>query len=144
MGQEIHYKPIGIIHTPFKTVEGTPIQPAGALGIEGRIEVFPEYAEGLRDLDGFSHIVLIYHFHVSRGGALIVRPYMDTEERGVFATRSPRRPNPIGLSVVRLKRIDGNTICVQDVDIVDGTPFARHKALCPRLRYERGSSYRVA
>lgn len=117
---DIRYKPIGVIRSPFKEPKGTPIQPAGAKGIDGTVEIFPEYAEGLKDIEGFSHIILLYHFHLSKGSALIVKPYMDSEAHGVFATRGPSRPNPIGLSVVRLVRVEGNTLHIQDVDIVDG------------------------
>ena len=128
---EIKYKPIGIIHSPYKQPKGTPIQPAGAKGIDGRVEVFPEYAEGLKDVEGFSHIILIYHFHLSEEASLKAKPYMDSEERGVFAMRGPSRPNPIGISVVRLVRIEDNILHIQDVDIVDGTPLLDIKPYVP-------------
>jgi len=121
--KEIKYKPIGIVHSPFKESAGTPIQPKASKGAEGMVEVFPEYTEGLSDLDGFSHIILICHFHLSRHAPLKVKPYMDNDFRGVFATRSPARPNPIGLSVVRLKRIENNKLYIKDLDIIDGTPL---------------------
>jgi len=133
MKLSIHYKPIGIIHSPFKEIKGTPIQPAGSGGIEGSVEVFPEYTQGLKDLEGFSHIILLYHFHLSGKPVLTVTPYMDSQERGVFATRSPRRPNPIGISVVRLVRIEGSIIHIQDVDIVDGTPLLDIKPYVPEF-----------
>ena len=95
---EIRYRPIGVIRSPFKNLEGTPIQPAGARGIAGTVEVFPEYVEGLKDIDGFSHIILLYHFHLSKGASLRVKPFMDNCEHGIFAIRGPSRPNPIGLS----------------------------------------------
>ena len=120
---EVRYKPIGIIHSPFKEPEGTPIQPADGKGIDGTVEVFPEYAEGLKDVEGFSHIVLIYHFHLSKKTSLKVKPYLDNEVHGVFATRAPSRPNPIGISTVRLIRIEGNILYIQDVDVVDQTPL---------------------
>ena len=104
----LKYKPIGVIHSPFKEPKGTPIQPAGAKGINGTVEVFPEYAEGLKDIEGFSHIILIYHFHLSKRSLLKVKPYMDNELHGVFAMRGPSRPNPIGISVVRLIKIKEN------------------------------------
>jgi len=129
--KEIHYKPIGIVHSPFKEPEGTPIQPAGAAGIGARIELFAEYAKGLKDLNGFSHIILIFHFHLSKKGLLRVKPYMDSKVRGVFATRSPSRPNPIGISVVRLVKIEENILYIQDVDIVDGTPLLDIKPYVP-------------
>src|SRR4030042_3647939 len=97
---EMKYKPIGIIHSPFKDVEGTPIQPTGAEGIKGTVEVFAEYVAGLKDLVGFSHIILLYHFHLSEGYSLGVKPFLDEEIRGLFATRSPARPNPIGISII--------------------------------------------
>ena len=130
---EIKYKPIGIIHSPFKEPKGTPIQPAGAKGIDGTVEVFPEYAEGLKDVEGFSHIILIYHFHLSKKSSLKVKPYLDNEVHGVFATRAPSRPNPIGISTVRLLRIEGNILYIQDVDIVDETPLLDIKPYVPEF-----------
>lgn len=125
------YHPIGIIRSPFKTTAGTPIQPAGAEGILGRVEVFPEYSAGLKDIVGFSHLVLIYHFHLSKGASLLVRPYMDDAEHGVFATRAPSRPNPIGVSIVRLVGVNGSVLHIRDVDIVDGTPLLDIKPYVP-------------
>jgi len=130
---EIKYKPIGVIHTRFKESKGTPIQPAGAKGINGTIEVFPEYAEGLGDVEGFSHIILIYHFHLSKGSSLRVKPFMDNEAHGVFAMRGPSRPNPIGISIVRLVRTEGNILHIQDVDIIDGTPLLDIKPYVPKF-----------
>ena len=120
---KIEYSPIGIIHSPFKKPEGTPIQPSAAKGVRGEVDVFPEFAEGLEDLAGFSHIILLYHFHLSKKFKLKVKPFLDDEHRGLFATRAPARPNPIGLSVVRLTNIDHATLHVQDMDIVDKTPL---------------------
>ncbi|MGD8366764.1 MAG: tRNA (N6-threonylcarbamoyladenosine(37)-N6)-methyltransferase TrmO [Desulfobacterales bacterium] len=119
----IHYTPIGVIRSPFTKIDDMPIQPAGARGVEGTVELRPEYAEGLKDLDGFSHIYLLYHFHQSRGFSLTVTPFLDKTPRGLFATRAPKRPNAIGLSVVRLDRIEGNVLYILDVDILDGTPL---------------------
>ena len=130
---EIKYKPIGVIHSPFKKPKGTPIQPAGAKGIRGTVEVFPGYAKGLKDVDGFSHLILIYHFHLSQGTSLEAKPYMNNQARGVFAMRGPNRPNPIGISVVRLVRIEGNILHIQDVDIVDGTPLLDIKPYVPEF-----------
>lgn len=127
----IELKPIGIIHSPFKTLSGMPIQPAGAAGVEGTIELFEEYHAGLKDLDGFSHIILLYHFHGSQGFNLHVVPFMDPEPRGVFATRAPKRPNPIGLSVVQLEKIEGNLLHIRNVDILDGTPLLDIKPYVP-------------
>jgi tRNA-Thr(GGU) m(6)t(6)A37 methyltransferase TsaA len=129
--EKIQYKPIGIIHSPFREAKGTPIQPAGAQGIEGSVKVFSEYAEGLKDLEGFSHIILLYHFHLAGESRLTVIPFMDSIPRGVFATRSPRRPNPIGISIVRLIRIEKNILHIQDIDIVDGTPLLDIKPHVP-------------
>jgi tRNA-Thr(GGU) m(6)t(6)A37 methyltransferase TsaA len=130
---EIKYKSIGVIHSPFKEPKGTPIQPAGAKGTNGTVEVFPEYAEGLKDIEGFSHIILLYHFHLSKGSALIVKPFMDNEAHGVFAMRGPSRPNPIGISVVCLIRVEANILHIRDVDIVDGTPLLDIKPYIPEF-----------
>jgi tRNA-Thr(GGU) m(6)t(6)A37 methyltransferase TsaA len=123
MTSSITYSPIGIIHSPFRESRGTPIQPGSGKDIEGTVEVYEEFAEGLKDLDGFSHIILIYHLHLVEGYRLQVIPYMDDRERGIFATRGPGRPNPIGISVVRLVTIDKNLLTIRDLDIVDGTPL---------------------
>jgi tRNA-Thr(GGU) m(6)t(6)A37 methyltransferase TsaA len=130
---EIRYRPIGVVHSPFKEPKGTPIQPAGAIGIEGIVEIFPEYAEGLKDIEGFSHIILLYHFHLSNRSTLIAKPYLDNEAHGVFAMRGPSRPNPIGISVVRLVKVEGNVFHIQDVDIVDGTPLLDIKPYVPEF-----------
>jgi len=130
---EINYKPVGVIHSPFKEPEGTPIQPASARGIDGSVHVFPEYVEGLRDIQGFSHIILIYHFHLSKRGPLKTKPFLDSEEHGVFAIRAPSRPNPIGISVVRLVGVEKDVLHVQDVDIVDGTPLLDIKPYVPEF-----------
>ena len=131
MADSIAYVPIGVVHSRFKEPKGVPIQSAAAKGIEGTVEVFPEYVEGLEDLEGFSHIILIYHFHLSRHSTLKVKPYMDDRMHGVFATRAPARPNPIGISVVRLVGIEKNVLYIQDVDIVDGTPLLDIKPYVP-------------
>lgn len=123
--------PIGIIHTPFKSREGMPIQPAGAKGIKGIVEVYEPFQAGLKDLDGFSHIILLYEFHRSEGYNLDVVPFMDTEPRGLFSTRAPKRPNPIGLSVVQLNRTENNILHIENVDILDGTPLLDLKPYVP-------------
>lgn len=130
---EIVLRPIGIIRSPFKKPKGTPIQPPAAKGVRGTVEIFPEYGEGLRDLDGFSHIILLYYFHLSGKPSLLVKPFMDDEKHGVFATRAPSRPNPIGLSVVRLLSIEGNKLYVEDLDVVDGTPLLDIKPYVPEF-----------
>ena len=129
----IKYKPIGIIHSPFSTLDGMPIQPAGATGIRATVKVFPEYQDGLKDLEGFSHVILLYHFHRSRDFKLQVVPFLDSELRGVFATRAPKRPNPIGLSVVKLQKIEGSILHIENVDIVDGTPLLDIKPYVPEF-----------
>ena len=131
--EEIVFKPIGIIHSPFEETKGTPIQPEGARGVKGRVEVFEEYAEGLKDLKGFSHIILLYHFHQSKKSPLLVKPYMDNNFHGVFATRAPSRPNGIGLSIVKLERVNGNILFIEDVDIIDGTPLLDIKPYVPQF-----------
>jgi len=128
---EIKYKPIGIIHSPFKKPQGMPIQTTAAKGIRGTVEIFPEYAEGLKDIEGFSHIILICHFHLSKKASLKVKPFMDNQLRGVFSTRAPSRPNPIGLSIVRLVGVEERTLLIQDVDIIDGTPLLDIKPYVP-------------
>ena len=130
---KIEYQPIGVIHSPFAKLDGMPIQPASAAGIIGRVEIYPEYAPGLDDLEGFSHIILLYHFHRSSGFKLQVVPFMDNKKRGLFATRAPRRPNPIGMSVVRLLKIEGRIIRVENVDILTGTPLLDIKPYVPEF-----------
>ena len=122
---------IGIIQTPFKDIDGMPVQPSGARDVPGQLVLDPRYEEGLSDLDGFSHLILLYHFHLSKGYSLMVKPFLDTVERGLFATRAPRRPNPIGLSIVRLNRIDGRILHILDVDMLDGTPLLDIKPYVP-------------
>lgn len=131
--KEISYRPIGIIRSPYKETEGTPIQTTGARGVSGRVELLPDYAEGLKDLGGFSHIILLYHFHLSKGYSLRVKPFLDDTPRGVFSTRAPKRPNAIGLSVVRLVKIEGTTLHIEDVDTVDSTPLLDIKPYVPEF-----------
>jgi len=119
----ISFVAIGTIHTPHKTLSDMPIQPNGAKGISGFIELQEELIEGLSDLDGFSHLTLLYHLHKVEKCELKVTPFMDSVPRGIFATRSPIRPNPIGLSTVKLKNIEGNRIHIEDVDMLDGSPL---------------------
>jgi len=119
---KIEYRPIGFVRSPHETSSGTPIQPSRARGVEGTVEIEETYVEGLADLDGFSHIILICHLHKASPFKLKVVPYLDTELRGLFATRAPSRPNPIGLSVVRLLEIDGRQLRIEGVDLLDGTP----------------------
>jgi len=123
--------PIGTIATPYKTAEEMPIQPGGAAETMGTVVVDEVYAEGLADLEGFSHIILIYQFHRSQGFDLIVKPFLDDHKRGLFSTRAPRRPNPIGLSVVQLVKREGNRIKVLGIDVLDGTPLIDIKPFVP-------------
>jgi len=127
------YLPIGVIRSEHRVAEQTPIQPVFARGCLGRAELQAEYTEGLKDLDGFSHVILLYHLNRSSGPKLTVVPFMDDSPRGVFATRSPRRPNPIGLSIVRLLRIEGTTLHLEDLDVLDGTPLLDIKPYVPRF-----------
>jgi tRNA-Thr(GGU) m(6)t(6)A37 methyltransferase TsaA len=131
--QAITYEPIGVIHSPFTSSEGMPIQSAGAEGVRGTVEVNPAFTDGLRDLEGFSHVLLVYHFHLSEGYSLLVKPFLDDKLHGVFATRAPRRPNAIGISVVRLVGIQGARLAVEDVDVVDGTPLLDIKPYVPQF-----------
>jgi tRNA-Thr(GGU) m(6)t(6)A37 methyltransferase TsaA len=123
-------KPIGIIHSPFKSVEEAPIQPSRSQAT-GKIEIFEEYEKGLEDIEGFSHIILIYWFHKSKGYSLKVKPFLDTQLRGLFATRAPKRPNQLGLSVVRLLKRRENILTVKGIDVVDGTPLLDIKPYVP-------------
>lgn len=129
--------PIGVIRSPFKEINGMPIQPGGAQGVPGRIELDAKLAGGLKDLQGFSHIMLIYHFHLSEGYSLEVKPFLDDRLHGVFATRAPRRPNPIGISVVRLLKVEGHILHIEDVDVVDGTPLLDIKPYVPEFDVRR-------
>ncbi len=128
---KIQYTPIGVIRSPFKSIEGMPIQSVAAKGVAGSVEIHEMFAEGLKDLEGFSHTILIYHFHRSRGYTLRVKPFLDDRLRGVFATRAPRRPNAVGISVVKLLKVEERVLHIEDVDIVDGTPLLDIKPYVP-------------
>ena len=136
---KITYQPIGIIHTSFSNIEGMPIQPAGAADIRGTVEIFEEYSKGLKDLNGFSHIILIYHFHQAQSVELIVTPFLDTIPHGVFSTRAPNRPNPIGLSVIRLLKIEQNILHIENVDILNDTPLLDLKPYVPEFDQHPGA-----
>ncbi|BFR47323.1 tRNA (N6-threonylcarbamoyladenosine(37)-N6)-methyltransferase TrmO [Nitratidesulfovibrio sp. HK-II] len=127
----IAYAPVAHMRTPFTDVRGMPIQPVGARGVAGCIDVLPEFAAGLADIEGFSHLLVIYHLHECQGFTLRVKPFLDNDEHGVFATRSPRRPNPIGISVLRLTGVRGNRLHVENVDMLDGTPVLDIKPYVP-------------
>jgi tRNA-Thr(GGU) m(6)t(6)A37 methyltransferase TsaA len=131
----IEFQPIGIIHSPHKSLSGMPIQPTGARGIKGIVELYQDFSEGLKDLEGFSHIFLLYFFHQTKGYNLNVIPFLDKTPRGLFATRAPRRPNAIGLSIVQLNNIEQNILHVEDLDILDGTPLLDIKPYVPKFDY---------
>ncbi len=128
---DVTYRPIGVLHTPFRDLSAMPIQPTSRASAPGTAEIFAEYAEGLRDLDGFSHVILLYHLHRARRVELTVVPFLGSEPRGVFATRAPARPNPIGLSIVSLVRVEGRTLYFGNVDILDDTPLLDLKPYVP-------------
>jgi tRNA-Thr(GGU) m(6)t(6)A37 methyltransferase TsaA len=130
---EITYVPIGIIHSEHLRPQETPIQPVYAAGCRGTVEIYREFVDGLQDIDGFSHLYLIYHFDRADPPALVVKPFLQDSEHGVFSTRSPRRPNPVGLSIVRLLRREDNRLLLEDVDILDGTPLLDIKPYVARF-----------
>ncbi len=132
---KISYQPIGMVHSPFKEPKGTPIQASGAKGIQGKIEVFPEFSAGLKDIEGFSHIILIYHLHLIKNTKLEVKPFLDKQTHGIFATRAPGRPNSIGISVVQLIQVENNILTVEDFDIIDGTPLLDIKPFITEFDY---------
>jgi tRNA-Thr(GGU) m(6)t(6)A37 methyltransferase TsaA len=131
-GDNIVFRPIGIIHSPYKTKEETPYQGYRSQEV-GEVEVFEEFEEGLADLDGFSHIILLYLFHKSDSYSLKVKPFLDDSLRGLFATRHPRRPNPIGLSVVKLLSRKKNILRIAQIDILDGAPLLDIKPYVPQF-----------
>ena len=110
-----------------------PIQSVAAQGVAGSVDLDPSYADGLRDLQGFSHLWLLYHLHQSERSSLTVTPFLDDQPRGVFATRSPKHPNAIGISIVQLVRIDGSRLEIEDVDMLDGTPLLDIKPYVPQF-----------
>ena len=129
---DIAMQPIGVIHSPFTVVDETPIQAARSKAV-GSVQVHPAFADGLKDIEGFSHIHLLYAFHESTGYDLSVQPFLDDQHHGVFATRHPRRPNPIGMSIVRLVSRQGNQLTVEGVDVLDGTPLLDIKPYVPEF-----------
>ncbi|MCD6202884.1 MAG: tRNA (N6-threonylcarbamoyladenosine(37)-N6)-methyltransferase TrmO [Methanophagales archaeon] len=130
---KVVYRPIGIIHTGFRDRAEAPIQGVFARATKGEVEVFPEYADGLKDIEGFSHIILIYHFHLADGYSLVSMPFLEEEQHGIFAIRHFKRPNPIGLSIVRLESVRGNKLEISEVDIIDGTPLLDIKPFVPQF-----------
>lgn len=131
MQEPVTLTPIGVIRSPFTSLAGMPIQPGGARDVLGRLELDPALAPALADLEGFSHIYLLYLFHASTGYDLTVTPFLDDTPRGLFATRAPRRPNPIGLSVVGVVSVAGPVVHVRGVDVLDGTPLLDIKPYAP-------------
>ena len=129
---------IGIIHSPFTDKSMTPIQ-ASRSQVIGSVEIYPQYAEGLRDLEGFSHIILLYAFHGSSGYSLIVKPFLDDQLHGLFATRYPDRPNPIGMSVVKLLKRQNNILEIKGVDMLDDTPLLDIKPYVPEFDIRTGT-----
>lgn len=119
---KISYSPIGYFTSPFTEIKGMPIQPVGAENVAGYIEILPEFHAGLKDLEGFSHVFVLYHLHEIQGYDLMIQPFLDTKRHGVFATRSPKRPNPIGLSVMQLQEVVGLKVFLKGIDVLDGTP----------------------
>lgn len=135
---DIIYKPIGVIHTSFNNLDEMPIQPTSDASGPGIVEVFPEYADALKDLEGFSHIYLLYYFHKVRQSQLIVTPFLDSQPHGIFATRAPARPNPLGLSLVKLIRIDNNQVHVEGADVLNETPLLDIKPYVPEFESVQG------
>ena len=131
--EKIEFKSLGIVESPFEQQLGTPIQGRMAPETSARIRIFAEYAAGLKDLEGFSHIYVFFKFDRAAAGQLLVRPYLDTVEHGVFATRSPLRPNPLGMTIVRLERIEGNCLYVSGIDILNGSPVIDIKPYVPEF-----------
>jgi tRNA (adenine37-N6)-methyltransferase len=123
MKKEIKIKPIGIVNTPYKEPKGMPIQGKFKKGVTGTVRVFPEYKAGLKDIEGFSHVILIYYFNRSKDEQLIGKPFLEDESHGIFAIRSPHRPNHIGFSIVKLKKVENSIITFSEVDILDNTPL---------------------
>lgn len=129
--EQIVYDPIGIIHTEFTNKENTPIQSFLASESKGWVEVFPRFADGLKDIEGFSHLILIYHFHRAECCSLTAKPFLDKEQRGIFSIRYFNRPNPIGISIVKLENVKDNILSISGVDILDGTPLLDIKPYVP-------------
>lgn len=129
----ILFEPIGIIHTSFKEAVGVPIQGALKPKTTGKVEIFRKFQKGLKDIEGFSHIILLYYFHLVENYSLVARPFLDDTPRGVFAIRTPNRPNPIGITVVRLLEREGNVLKISGVDMVDETPLLDIKPYFPEV-----------
>jgi tRNA-Thr(GGU) m(6)t(6)A37 methyltransferase TsaA len=135
---QISYQAIGVIHSPFSDLAQMPIQPTARVSAPGTADVFLEFAQGLKDLEGFSHVILLYNFHESHRMALTVTPFLSSEPKGIFATRAPIRPNPIGLSIVKLLRVEGTRLHLANLDILDGTPLLDIKPYVPKFDRPQG------
>jgi tRNA-Thr(GGU) m(6)t(6)A37 methyltransferase TsaA len=133
MSNQLRIEPIGVIETPFHEPAGTPIQPSRANGARGKVRIEPRFQTGLKDLTGFERIWLIYWLHKSPGYSLLVTPFLDQWQRGIFATRAPARPSPIGISAVRLLAVQEGVLEVADVDMIDGTPLLDIKPYVPEF-----------
>ena len=133
MSDAICYRPIGIIHSGHHDPDHGPIQPCYADGYTGTVEVFEEFAKGLQDIEGYSHIYLLYHLDRAQPGSLLVKPFLQDIEHGIFSTRAPGRPNPIGMSLVRLLSREGNLLHIANIDTLDGTPLLDIKPYSRRI-----------
>ena len=133
------FEPIGTIHSPYKEKRGVPIQGIFDPESKGRVHIFKEFEPGLRDIEGFSHLILLYVFDRSEGYDLICKPYLEDIDHGVFATRAPKRPNPIGLSVVRLEKREGPVLYIAEVDILDETPLLDIKPFYPDVDHRKNT-----
>ncbi len=136
VGEKITFRPIGVVHSPFKTREEIDprrnISPRGFARIKAELEIFKPYARGLKDIDGFSHLIVLFVFHQTKQKKLLVQPPFEERKRGVFSTRSPHRPNPIGLTVVKLLHRRNNILTVSGADMLEGTPILDLKPYTPR------------
>ena len=133
MNKEIICKPIGVIHCEHTDPHKTPIQPVFAEGFTGQAEIFHKYEKGLQDIEGFSHIMILYYFHKATTQRLTLKPFLENVEHGVFATCAPNRPNHIGLSIVRLVKREKNMLFLDDIDILDGSPILDIKPYVSRF-----------
>ena len=136
---EFTFRAIGVLRTPYKSKSGVPIQGIFDPESEGRAEIFEQYESGLKDIEGFSHVILLYVFHQSEGYDLICKPYMEDKLHGVFSIRAPKRPNPIGFSVVRLDKREGSVLYLAEVDMLDGTPLLDIKPFVPKFDHRENA-----
>ncbi len=137
---KVIYSPIGLVHTPYDCPKGIKVKKLSKRDTIGKVELFSEYVEGLCDISGFSHIILICHLHLIEGFKLKTIPYMDKVLRGIFSTRSPSRPNSIGLSTVELLDVSDNYLIVRGVDLVDRTPLLDIKPFVTKVDWVKEPS----